>query len=55
MSQVIDDACAAGARLERACDTVGVAPRTLQRWRTVAGIKADGRAAAAQGRIPANR
>lgn len=55
MSQLIDAACAAGARLERACDRLGLSPRTLQRWRAVEGIKADGRAAAAQGRIPANR
>ena len=55
MSQLITDACAARASLERACDTVGVSLRTLQRWRTVAGLKADGRAAAAQGLTPANR
>jgi transposase InsO family protein len=55
VSQLIDAACAAGARLERACDRLGLSPRTLQRWRAVEGIKADGRAAAAQGRIPANR
>ena len=55
MSQFIADACAAGARLERACDIVGVSLRTRQRWRTVADLKADGRAAAAQGRTPANR
>ena len=55
MSQLIAAACAAGARLELACNTAGVSPRTLQRWRAVAGLKADGRAAAAQGRTPANR
>ena len=55
MSQLIDEACAAGARLEHACTCLGLSPRTLQRWRAVAGLKADGRAAAAQGRVPANR
>lgn len=45
----------AGACLERACDGLGLSPRTLQRWRAVAGLRADGRAAAAQGRTPANR
>jgi len=55
VSQLIDEACAAGARLEHACTCLGLSPRTLQRWRAVAGLKADGRAAAAQGRVPANR
>lgn len=45
----------AGARVERAGDGLGLSPRTRQRWRAVAGLKADGRAAAAQGRTPANR
>lgn len=55
MSQLIDEACTAGARLERACDSLGLSPRTLQRWRAVEGLKADGRAAAAHRRTPANR
>lgn len=55
MNQLIDDACAAGARLARVCDHLGVSTRTLQRWRAVAGLKTDGRAAAAQARTPANR
>ncbi|MBP6583821.1 MAG: helix-turn-helix domain-containing protein [Chromatiaceae bacterium] len=32
-----------------------MSPRTLQRWRAVDGLRADGRGAAARGRIPANR
>ncbi len=34
---------------------MGLSVRTLQRWRSEDGIKADARAAAAQGRTPANR
>lgn len=55
MNQRVDEACAAGARLARVGDHLGVSPRTRQRWRAVAGLKADGRAAAAQARAPANR
>lgn len=40
---MIDEAVAAGARRERACEVVGLAERTLQRWRD-AGIGDDGRA-----------
>jgi hypothetical protein len=49
------DACHAGARLESACEVVGLSPRTLQRWREAAGLREDARAAAAQERSPANR
>lgn len=31
--QLIDEAVAAGARQERACEVLGLSPRTLQRWR----------------------
>ncbi|MCB1140464.1 MAG: IS3 family transposase, partial [Leptospiraceae bacterium] len=31
--QHLDEAVAAGARLERACDLLGIDPRTVQRWR----------------------
>lgn len=55
MSTWIEEACAAGARLKPACEVVGVSVRTLQRWRGEDGIQADARAAAAQGRTPANR
>lgn len=55
MNQLVDEACAAGARLARVGDHLGVSPRTLQRWRAVEGLKTDGRAAAAQARTPANR
>jgi putative transposase len=55
VSQLIDEACAAGARLEKACEVLGISPRTLQRWREEGSIRADGRAAAAEGRVPANR
>ncbi len=55
MNQLIDEACAAGARRERAVERLGLSPRTRQRWRAMDGLKTDGRAAAAQGRTPANR
>jgi len=52
---LIDEACAAGARLAKACEVVGLSPRTVQRYRQEGQIKADGRKAAAAGRVPANR
>ena len=52
---MIEEACHAGARLESACEVVGISARTLQRWRDEAGIREDARTAAAQERIPANR
>ena len=51
---LIDEACSAGVRLARACKIVGLSPRTNQRYRQEGSIKADGRKAAAAGRIPAN-
>ena len=55
MTTCIDDACAAGARLEQACHVVGVSPRTLQRWRQEGELKGDGRKSASRQRTPANR
>jgi transposase InsO family protein len=55
VSALIDDACAAGARLEQACTLLGLSVRTPQRWRAEGTVKGDGRAQAAQGRLPANR
>ena len=55
MSALIDDACAAGARLQQACALLGLSVRTPQRWRTEGAVKADGRAQAGQRREPANR
>jgi len=55
VSALIDDTCAAGARLDRACKAIGLSERTLQRWREQGTIKDDSRAQAAQKRIPANR
>jgi transposase InsO family protein len=55
VSTWIEEACAAGARLKPACEAVGLSVRTLQRWRSEDGIKADARAAAAQVRTPGNR
>ncbi|MFT5432282.1 MAG: putative transposase [Myxococcota bacterium] len=33
--ELVDDAVCAGARLERACDLIGISERTLTRWRGV--------------------
>lgn len=52
---LIEEACAAGARRQPACEVVGISPRTLQRWRDEKGIREDARARAAQQRVPANR
>ena len=30
---LIDEACSAGARLHKACEVLGLSPRTVQRWR----------------------
>lgn len=35
--QLIDEAVAVGARQERACEVLGLSPRTLQRWREATG------------------
>ena len=51
----IDEACATGARQSKACEVVGMTPRTLQRWREGGGVKKDGRKAAGARRIPANK
>ena len=55
MNTLIEEACAAGARLEKACEVLGLSARTLQRWREEGAIREDARAAAALGRVPANR
>jgi putative transposase len=49
----IDEACTAGARRARACQTLGLTVRTVQRWREAGEVRPDGRAAA-QRPIPAN-
>lgn len=54
MIEQIDQCCANGARLEKACQVVGLSPRSLQRWRDGDGIREDGRKAAALRRRPAN-
>ena len=55
MTACIDEACAAGARLEQACRVVGISLRTLQRWRQEGELKDDGRKSASRQRTPANR
>jgi len=54
----IDEGCAVGARLSRACAVLGLSglsARTLQRWREGGSLRADGRAQAGAQRVPANR
>lgn len=51
----LHEASAAGARLGPACQLLELSPRTLQRWREDAHVKADGRKAAALQREPANK
>lgn len=59
MSEWIDEAVSAGARLERACAAVGLRARTLQRWRQGGAIQGDARQrehrAPTAVRRPANR
>jgi putative transposase len=52
---LLDESCVAGARLVKACKILELSPRTVQRWRQDGAIKADGRKAGAQSRIPANK
>ena len=39
----VDEANAAGARRHKACELLGIAPRSLQRWRQPGEVKHDGR------------
>ena len=55
MITLIDESCTAGARLAEACKILELSPRTVQRWRQDGTVKADGRKAGAQGRVPANK
>jgi len=59
VSGYIEQACAEGARLGRACAAVGLSERTLQRWRRDGVISGDGRTRAYRAedavRSPANR
>lgn len=51
----IDEACSSGARLDKACDIVGISHRTIQRYRQGDEVKPDSRKAAASHRTPANK
>ena len=55
MIALIEEACSNGARLFKACEVAGISVRTVQRYRQHGTIKADGRKAAAAGRVPPNR
>jgi len=51
----IESACQAGARLHLACEIVGIAARTLQRWKAQEGlVSGDGRPEAVRP-MPATR
>jgi len=51
----INEACAAGARLDKACGIAGISPRTIQLYCLNDEVKSDGRKAAAAHRTPANK
>ncbi len=55
MIALIEEACAAGTRLSKACEVLKIAPRTLQRWREDGEVKTDGRKQAGACRTPANK
>lgn len=55
VSTWIDEACAGGARLSRACEVLEISLRTLQRWRENGEVKADGRKHARTRSEPANK
>jgi hypothetical protein len=42
---LIEEACTAGARLDKACEVVSPSPRTVQRYRQDDQVKVDGRKA----------
>ena len=51
----IDEACAAGARLDKACNIAGISHRTIQRYRQDDQVSLDKRKSAASHRTPANK
>lgn len=52
---LIDEATAAGARLEAACAALGVTPRTLQRWKDPTNSIREDRRPSAERPAPANK
>ena len=51
--QWVEEASTAGARAHKACDLLGIAPRTLQRWRRNGELFEDARRT--RGYVPANK
>jgi len=49
----VAEASAAGARRHKACELLGIAPRTLERWRQCGGLKHDARTTRAY--VPENK
>jgi transposase InsO family protein len=54
IAQAIETAHQAGARLQRACETVGIDVRTLQRWKASDGLQTGDRRPGAVRRVPAH-
>ncbi len=51
--QWVEEASAAGARCHKACELLGIAPRTLQRWRQYGELLDDARSTRSY--VPANK
>ena len=51
--QWVEEASAAGARCHKACELLGIAPRTLQRWRQCGELVDDARSTRSY--VPANK
>jgi transposase InsO family protein len=52
--ELIEQAMAAGASQARACEAVGISPRSYQRWTRMGGVETDGRPTAKR-KAPANK
>ena len=55
MINLIKEACDAGARQSKACKTLEISSRTLQRWCENGMVKTDGREKPVTGRQPHNK
>ena len=55
MTANIEEACASGVILKKACEVAGISPRTIQRYKKTEDIPPDGRESAGGSRTPANK
>ena len=55
MINLINEAHTNGARMEKACNTIGISVRTLQRWQQSGQVREDGRKVAGLIRTPKNK